>query len=114
MPGTSRISHYLFALYLIATSLFGVENPEWRTLIPPDHPRLFFNRETFSQIAELALSKKHAELQQKNGQVGLRFRHSQRIWEVDFGTAGDPSGSLRMKEDGVTRLERELTGQIMP
>ncbi|MCX6625127.1 MAG: hypothetical protein NTY38_29520, partial [Acidobacteria bacterium] len=50
----------------------------------------------------------------KRGRTGLRFQAGTDTWEVLFATEGGAAGHIRLRRNGKTAVDRELTRSVMP
>jgi heparin/heparan-sulfate lyase len=67
------------------------------------------------EVADAAAPRMVAtKLVRKGARTGVRFRYGASEWEVLFDTAGAPGGGIRLRRDGRTRLDRDLTREVQP
>lgn len=98
--------------------------PDWTTRIRTDHPRLFFNADTWPAVRQRASSAEAEWYEQLKGRVDrqeLRIREvaqieaseqtSQATWEVRFNTSGGLAGRVRHEASGK-QTDHELTANV--
>jgi heparin/heparan-sulfate lyase len=87
----------------------------WRMEVSPGAPRkedVFLH---LIQVGDQSLSEMSpAELIEKNGMVGVRFRDGNRIVEARFARRGKAAGHITVISENKTVLNRDLSGKVQP
>jgi hypothetical protein len=124
------------ALVVVSAVAFGAASSnaaelgdQWMSKIRRDHPRLFFNKDTWPlvkaraddvflhliQVGDRSLAgMTEAKLLEADGAVGVSFQADDRSVSVLFGAVGGPSGHIRIAARGANLTDKELARSVMP
>lgn len=88
---------------------------QWRVEISPAQARapdvyLHLLQATGKDTARMVDSK----VVRKGRRTGLRFQAGTDTWEILFATEGEAAGHIRLRRNGKTAVDRELTRSVMP
>ena len=93
------------------TQLLG----QWRVEVSPleQENECFFLH--LIQVGDLNLEEMvKSKLVKKGSRVGVNFTLDSKEWEVLFGTEGDASGHISIRQNGTNLVNRELTQKVVP